>query len=325
MVGAGAGSLRLAAAAAAALLLPVSVKALDNGLARTPPLGWNAGNCYGTSVSSKDLRATADFFVSSGLREAGYTFVSSDDGWQAGRDPATGRVLANAVNFPEGMAALAAYIHSKGLKFGLYSAASSVVCSGRVGSLYYEELDAQTYAEWGVDYIKYDSALGAHTCLSAGLHCMHVRAPRAPSTRASSSRVHRLHRCADCGEYGLGDARFMAFADAINATGAAIVISTEPFSLQPTPSHRDFAHLWRTTNDINANFNTILDRADTNDKWASLAAPGGWNDPVRVYLSAHARHVSRSLCRRRRSFRRRPSPPRTSHHFRTSFCSTGHA
>ncbi len=171
-------------------------------------------------MSSRDLRATADFFVSSGLAKLGYTYVSTDDGWMAGRD-AEGRLVPNDVNFPEGIPALVAYINSKGLKVGLYSAASSVVCSGRVGSLYHEAIDAQTYAAWGVSYAKHDN----------------------------------------CGEYGLGDARFVAFADAVNATGAQIVISTEPFSLQPNPAHREFAHMWRTTNDINANFGTILDRA----------------------------------------------------------------
>ena len=83
----------------------------------------------------------------------------------------------------------------------------------------------------------------------------------------------------NCGQYGLGDARFGSFADAANATGRPMVISTEPFSLIPTARHREFAHLWRTTNDINPSLSTILDRADTNDKWADLAGPGSWNDP----------------------------------------------
>ena len=128
-------------------------QALDNGLARTPPMGWNSWNCYGTGVTSRDLRATADFFVSSGLAKAGFTYVSTDDGWMAGRD-AEGRLVPNSVNFPEGMPALVAYINKQGLKLGLYSAASSVVCSGRVGSLYNEAIDAQTFAAWGVSYAK---------------------------------------------------------------------------------------------------------------------------------------------------------------------------
>ena len=152
---------------------------------------------------------------------------------------ANGRVTSDAVRFPEGIASLASYVHGKGLKFGLYSAASSVVCSGRVGSLYNEAIDAQTYADWLVDLVKYDN----------------------------------------CGEYGLGNARFVSFADAVNATGRPMVILTEPFLIVPNPSHASFANAWRTTNDINAGFSTILDRVDTNDKWADFAGPGGFNDP----------------------------------------------
>jgi alpha-galactosidase len=184
--------------------------ALDNGLGRTPQMGWNSWNCYGGGVTAADLKATADFFVSSGLRDAGYEFVSSDDGWSAGRD-AQGRIFAEAAKFPDGMAGVADYVHGLGLKFGLYSAASSVVCSGRVGSLYHEQIDAQTFTSWGVDYVKYDN----------------------------------------CGEYGLGNARFVAFADAANATGRSMFISTEPFLLVPNPSHATFSNSWRTTNDIN--------------------------------------------------------------------------
>jgi alpha-galactosidase len=155
-----------------------------------------------------------------------------------GRD-AQGRMKANAAAFPDGIAGVATYIHSLGLKLGVYSAASSVVCSGRVGSLYNEAIDAQTFAEWGVDLVKYDN----------------------------------------CGEYGLGNARFVAFADAVNATGRQMMILTEPFLLVPTTSHASFANAWRTTNDINANFGTILDRSDSNDKWADIHTSGAVNDP----------------------------------------------
>ena len=146
---------------------------------------------------------------------------------------------ADAAKFPEGMSGIADYVHGLGLKLGVYSAGSSVVCSGRVGSLYHEQIDAQTFAQWGVDYAKYDN----------------------------------------CGEYGLGNARFVAFADAANATGRPMFISTEPFLLVPNPSHATFSNSWRTTNDINANWATIMDRIDTNDKWADFRAPGAVNDP----------------------------------------------
>ena len=106
-------------------------------------------------MNAQDLRDTADFFVSSGLAGAGYTYVSTDDGWMSGRD-ANGRMIADPLKFPGGWPALSAYVHGKGLKLGLYSAASSVVCSGRVGSLYNEDIDAETFASWGIDYVKYD-------------------------------------------------------------------------------------------------------------------------------------------------------------------------
>ena len=223
----------------AVLSLPEAFS-IENGLALTPPMGWNSWNCYGAEISAAALKSTADFFVASGLAALGYMYVSTDDGWMANaRDAHTGRIIADRVKFPDGFAAVADYVHSKGLKMGIYSAGSSVVCTGRTGSLYNERDDAETFAAWGIDYAKYDN----------------------------------------CGEYGLGLARFINFADAVNATGRPMVISSEPFSLHPTPAHREFAHLWRTTNDINAQFATILDRADTNDKWAPLAGPGSWNDP----------------------------------------------
>ena len=115
-------------------------------------MGFNSWTAFATSVNEADLRATADFFVSSGLAAAGYLFVNSDDGWSLGaRDAVTGRLVPDPQKFPSGMAALAAYVHSKGLLFGLYTASSSVVCSGRPGSLFHEGVDAETFVEWGVD------------------------------------------------------------------------------------------------------------------------------------------------------------------------------
>lgn len=133
-----------------------SVAALDNGLGRTPVQGWNSWNCYGSGVTAADLQATVDFFTTSGLRDAGYVYVSTDDGWMDGRD-AQGKIRANPATFPQGIEGVAAYAHTRGAKLGVYSAASSVVCSGRVGSLYHEASDAQTFADWGVDLVKYDN------------------------------------------------------------------------------------------------------------------------------------------------------------------------
>ena len=129
--------------------------ALDNGLARTPPMGWNSWNRFGCDVSEKLIKEMADAVVSSGMKDAGYVYIVIDDCWQVSRDPA-GNIVADVQRFPSGMKALAEYIHSKGLKFGLYSCAGTATCQGRPGSHGYEEIDAKTYAEWSVDYFKYD-------------------------------------------------------------------------------------------------------------------------------------------------------------------------
>jgi len=125
------------------------------GLALTPPMGWNSWNKFGCDVSEKLLEEVADALVSSGMRDAGYRYVVIDDGWQV-RGDEHGRIVADPDRFPSGMKALADYVHGKGLKFGLYSDAGTGTCQKRPGSKGYEELDARTYAEWGVDYLKYD-------------------------------------------------------------------------------------------------------------------------------------------------------------------------
>jgi len=135
---------RIAAAAAAVAamtltLAPRHAAALDNGLLLTPPMGFNSWTAVGTGVTDAFLREVADFFVSSGLRAAGYNYVNTDDGWSLGqRDSVTSRLVPDPSKFPYGLANLTAYLQSQGLRFGIYSAASSVVCSGRPGSLYHE-------------------------------------------------------------------------------------------------------------------------------------------------------------------------------------------
>ncbi len=170
------------------LLLASGAHCLPDGLARTPIMGFNSWTAYGCLVTASDLVDVGEFFVSSGLAAKGYTYVNTDDCWMLGRNATTQQIQPNPFTFPDGIVGLTATLHAKGLKFGIYSAASSVVCSGNVGSLYHEVLDAQTFAEWGVDMVKYDS----------------------------------------CGEYSLGLARFIAFADAVAASGRLMVISTEP-------------------------------------------------------------------------------------------------
>ena len=126
-----------------------------NDLARTPPMGWNSWNRFQCNVSEQLIRETADAIVSSGMKAAGYTYVNIDDCWHGQRD-SLGVIHPDAQRFPSGMKALADYVHSKGLKLGIYSDAGWQTCGGRPGSRGHEYQDAVTYAGWGIDYLKYD-------------------------------------------------------------------------------------------------------------------------------------------------------------------------
>ncbi len=213
---------------------------LDNGLARTPPMGWNSWNHFGCNVSSKLIRETADAMVASGMKDAGYRYVVIDDCWQVARD-ANGRIVPDSTRFPEGMKALADYVHSKGLKFGLYTDAGRRTCQGRPGSYQHEDQDARTYAEWGVDYVKVD------WCNSRGLDAR---------TR-----------------YGI-------FRDALKKAGRPIVFSicewgtNEPWEWGPQTGN-----LWRTTGDIQDDWQSVMTILDRSSQYWQSAGPGGWNDP----------------------------------------------
>jgi len=213
---------------------------LDNGLARTPPMGWNSWNRFHCDVSSQLIRETADAMVASGMKDAGYEYVVIDDCWQVDRD-ASGRIVADPERFPEGMKALADYVHSKGLKFGLYTDAGRRTCQGRPGSYGYEEIDARTYAEGGVDYTKVD------WCNSQGL-----------DARTQYGKVR----------------------DALAGAGRPIVFSicewgtNEPWDWGPATGH-----LWRTTGDIGDRWNSMLGILDLNAQYWQSAGPGSWNDP----------------------------------------------
>lgn len=213
---------------------------LDNGLARTPPMGWNSWNRFHCDVSSALIRETADAMVASGMKDAGYQYVVIDDCWQVGRDP-SGRIVADSARFPEGMKALSDYVHSKGLKFGLYTDAGRRTCQGRPGSYGYEEMDARTYAAWGVDYTKVD------WCNAEGL-----------DARTQYEKVR----------------------DALARAGRPIVFSicewgtNEPWDWGP-----ETGNLWRTTGDIGDRWNSMLGIVDLNAQYWQSARPGAWNDP----------------------------------------------
>ena len=129
--------------------------ALDNGLARTPPMGWNSWNKFGCNVSETLIKQMADAMVSSGMLAAGYQYLNLDDCWEGARD-GNGFIQPDGTRFPSGMKALGDYIHAKGLKFGLYSSIGKYTCATFEGSRDYTTKDAQQYAAWGVDYLKMD-------------------------------------------------------------------------------------------------------------------------------------------------------------------------
>jgi len=227
--------------------------AWDNGMALTPPMGWNSWNKFGCNVSEDLLRSMADGLVSSGMKDAGYQYVVIDDCWQVSRD-ADGNIVPDATRFPTGMKALGDYIHSKGLKFGIYSDAGEKTCAGRPGSQGHEYQDAIIYAKWGVDYLKYD---WCHT-----------------GKRNAEEAYATMH-------------------DALKATGRPIVFSMcEWGTAKPWQWAKDTGNLWRTTGDISDHWEGkkkwpdggccslgMLDILDLQVGLDSFAGPGHWNDP----------------------------------------------
>lgn len=148
-----------------------------DGLAPTPPMGWNSWNTFGTEINEKLVKETADLFISLGLKDAGYNYIVLDDGWLAMERDKNGNLLAHPDKFPSGMKALGDYIHAKGLKFGIYNCAGNKTCAGYPGTRGHEYQDARTYASWGVDFLKYDwcntqnlNAQGAYTTMRDALY-----------------------------------------------------------------------------------------------------------------------------------------------------------
>jgi alpha-galactosidase len=228
------------AALCAASGAAAQVQRLDDGLARTPPMGWNSWNKFACHVDEQLIEQTADAMVSSGMRDAGYRYVVIDDCWQVYRDT-SGTIVADPQLFPHGMKALADYVHAKGLKFGIYTDAGTNTCQGRPGTLHHEAQDARTYAAWGVDYVKED------WCHAQGLD--------APT-------------------------QYRLFHDALLATGRPIVLSIcEWGSHHPWAWGPGIGHLWRTTGDIEDTWASMLTNADLSSLHQAVAGPGGWNDP----------------------------------------------
>ena len=250
--------LALSVLALICFILPVRTSA-QSPVAQTPPMGWNSWNYFSGKVTDKDIRDSADQIVSNGMKDAGYIYVNIDDTWQGKRD-ANGVLQANE-KFPD-MKALADYVHSKGLKIGIYSSPGPKTCAGYEGSLGHEEQDAKMYAEWGIDYLKYDL-------------CSFI--PAVMQKQAPDDKAAQMH---------LMIAAYDKMSKALKATGRPIVLSLCQYGWDAVWEWAPAlgGNLWRTTGDIQANWNsiyTILSQQEGLQKYAGPNGPNGghWNDP----------------------------------------------
>ncbi len=214
-----------------------------NGLARTPPMGWNSWNHFAGKIDDKTVREIADAMVSNGMKAAGYVYVNIDDTWQGTRD-AQGNIRPND-KFPD-MKALADYVHSKGLKIGIYSGPGPKTCAGYEGSYGREAQDARTYAAWGIDYLKYDWC-------SAG----------------------KIYQDDDM------QAVYQKMGDALRAAGRPIVYSLCQYGRDAVWEWGAAVggNLWRTTGDISDNWNSMMGIVTHQFGLERWAGPGHWNDP----------------------------------------------
>ncbi|HET6706105.1 carbohydrate-binding protein [Amycolatopsis sp.] len=246
-------SLRRTTSAAAALVIAASclvlgstpAPALENGLLRTPPMGfnnWNSTQCR-AEFNETMIKGIADIFVSKGLKDVGYTYVNIDDCWALpSRNPA-GNLVPDPARFPSGIKALADYVHAKGLKFGIYTSAGTKTCNtaGFPGALGHEQQDADLFASWGVDYLKYDN------CNNQGVDAQQ---------------------------------RYKAMRDALAKTGRPIAYSIcEWGQTKPWTWAEPVGNLWRTTGDISDRWSSMIGKAQANRGLAQYAGPGHWNDP----------------------------------------------
>ena len=224
--------------------------ALENGLARTPPMGWNSWNKFRCNVSDERIRKVADALIATGMRDAGYVYVMIDDCWHGERD-SKGVIHPDATRFPKGMEPLADYLHDKGLKLGIYSDAGSKTCEKLPGSRGFEEQDAEQYANWGVDYLKYD------WCNSEGLNA---------------------------------EEAYTRMRDAIKKTQRPMVFGISEWGTsQPWTWAPPVGNLWRTAGDVGACWEKtsciaawetgVLNALDLQIGLEAFAGPGRFNDP----------------------------------------------
>jgi alpha-galactosidase len=216
----------------------------DGGMAKTPPMGWNSWNHFHTTIDDAAVRGIADALVSSGMKDAGYVYVNIDDTWEGSRD-ANGNIQSNS-KFPD-MKALSDYVHSKGLKLGIYSSPGPKTCAGYEGSYLHEAQDAKTWASWGVDYVKYDWCSASLMFKPEDEHAV-----------------------------------YQIMGDALRATGRPIVFSLCQYGQQSvqTWGTQVGGNLWRTTGDISDNWQSMTHIGfDLQTGLGDYAGPGHWNDP----------------------------------------------
>jgi alpha-galactosidase len=221
-------------------------------LAQTPPMGWNSWNTFQTRIDEPLLKGMVDTYISSGMRDAGYTYFVLDDGWMTMERDKDGNLVADQKKFPNWMKAFADYVHSKGLKFGIYNCAGTKTCAGYPGTRGYEYQDARLYASWGVDYLKFD------WCNTEGINAKEA---------------------------------YTTMSKAIRAAGRPMIFSLcEWGQHQPWKWAGKVGQLWRSTGDIGAAFGetvakngwkplSVLNILDRQDSIRQYAGPGHWNDP----------------------------------------------
>jgi alpha-galactosidase len=215
--------------------------ALKNGLGLTPQMGWNSWNAYNCDVNSDKIKQAIDAMVVFGLRAYGYEYVNIDDCWSMGRDE-NGVLIPDNVTFPDGIASLADYAHARGLKLGIYSDSGSKTCAGRPGSYGYEEIDAKTWASWGIDYLKYDNCWVNDTMVETK--------PRYERMRDALAKVDRPIFFSMC-EWGVDAPWYWASS---------------------------VGNSWRTTGDIGDNTDSLIQIIDQSVGVSRFSGPGGWND-----------------------------------------------
>jgi alpha-galactosidase len=225
----------------------------QSNIAATPPMGWNSWNHFAADVNDADVRAAADALVSSGMRDAGYVYVNIDDTWEGQRN-AQGEIQTNS-KFPD-MKALADYVHSKGLKLGIYSSPGPKTCAGYEGSYDHEEQDAKKYASWGIDYLKYD------LCSFRGILDKESDGDPQKAFAIQKAAYEKMHK-------------------ALESTGRPIVFSLCQYGWNDVWKWGPEVggNLWRTTGDIKDNYARMSEIGFSQAGLAKYAGPGHWNDP----------------------------------------------